>query len=91
MLGTIRAHIFNFYQLLFLDTAGSSLKDFAVLDSFISCVVTQDHNDLLVAAPSYEEVRKAVFGLSAQSFPGPDDFGGVFLSWLLGDYLSGYL
>lgn len=61
----------------FSDNIGPTPMDFTILDNFISYVVTQGQNDLLVADPSEEKVCRVVFGLSAQSSPGPDGFGGI--------------
>lgn len=43
-------------------------------------------NEMLMAVPSPQEAKAAVFGLSQDSVAGPDGFNGVFLSLCLGDY-----
>lgn len=64
-----------YYQSLF--SSQVTAEDSALLD-LIPSIITSEHNSMLLAPPSIEEVREVVFGLSADSAPGPDDFSGHF-------------
>lgn len=65
--------ITDYYQSLF--SSQVTAEDSALLD-LIPSIITSEHNSMLLAPPSIEEVREVVFGLSADSAPGPDDFSG---------------
>ena len=69
--------ITDYYQSLF--SSQVTAEDSALLD-LIPSIITSEHNSMLLAPPSIEEVREVevVFGLSADSAPGPDDFSGHF-------------
>ncbi|TQD79672.1 hypothetical protein C1H46_034775 [Malus baccata] len=68
----IESHIVNFYQTLF----GSSFTPSGIDEvcEVIQPMVTDSENDLLSALPTNEEIKEAVFSLSASSAPGPDGF-----------------
>ncbi|CAN6546588.1 unnamed protein product [Malus baccata var. baccata] len=72
----IENHIVNFYQTLF----GSSFNPSGIDEvcEVIQPMVTDSENDLLSALPTDEEIKEAVFSLSASSAPGPDGFPGFF-------------
>ena len=72
----IENHIVNFYQTLF----GSSFTPSSIDEvcEVIQPMVTDSENDLLSALPTDEEIKEAVFSLSASSAPGPDGFPGFF-------------
>ncbi|CAN6558781.1 unnamed protein product [Malus baccata var. baccata] len=72
----IESHIVNFYQTLF----GSSFTPSGIDEvcEVIQPMVTDSENDLLSALPTDEEIKEAVFSLSASSAPGPDGFPGIF-------------
>ncbi|XP_026398910.1 uncharacterized protein LOC113294749 [Papaver somniferum] len=44
----------------------------------IQKILNEDDNTYLDAVPSQEEIKKAVFGMDANSAPGPDGFPGFF-------------
>ena len=73
---TIENHIFIFYQTLF----GSSFTHSCIDEvcEVIQPMVTDSENDILSALPTDEEIKEAVFSLSASSAPGPDGFPGFF-------------
>ncbi|XP_070679393.1 uncharacterized protein [Malus domestica] len=68
----IENHIVNFYQTLF----GSSFTPSGIDEvcEVIQPMVTDSENDLLSALPTDEEIKEAVFSLSASSAPGLDGF-----------------
>ncbi|XP_050113925.1 uncharacterized protein LOC126592246 [Malus sylvestris] len=72
----IENHIVNFYQTLF----GSSFTPSGIDEvcEVIQLMVTDSENDLLSALPIDEEIKEAVFSLSASSAPGLDGFPGFF-------------
>lgn len=72
----IENHIVNFYQTLFGSSFTPSGID--VVCEVIQPMVTDSENDLLSALPTDEEIKEAVFSLSASSAPGPDGFPGFF-------------
>lgn len=67
--------ITDYYQSLF--SSQVTAEDSALLD-LIPSIITSEHNSMLLAPPSIEEVREVVFGLSADCAPEPDDFSGHF-------------
>lgn len=67
----IGMHIANYYDNLFVFDNSLS-RDFSVLDNFSWGHVSESQNIQLVALPSDEEIKDAVFDLSADSSPGPD-------------------
>ncbi|KAL8537668.1 hypothetical protein ACS0TY_012702 [Phlomoides rotata] len=73
---TIRAHIEQFYMQLFSASAGPA--DFGVVPDLITPSVTSDISRKLSDIPGLDEIKAVVFGLSGDSNPGPDGFGGVF-------------
>ncbi|KAL8495044.1 hypothetical protein ACS0TY_019266 [Phlomoides rotata] len=72
----IRAHIEQFYVQLFSASAGPA--DYGVVPDLITPSITSDISRKLSDIPGLDEIKAAVFGLSGESNPGPDGFGGVF-------------
>ncbi|GAA0186747.1 hypothetical protein LIER_34035 [Lithospermum erythrorhizon] len=66
----------NFFMKAF--TGDSSEVNMEDLQNFIPSLVTQEHNDLLMAKPSMQEVKNTVFSLDKSSVAGPDGFNGFF-------------
>lgn len=70
-------HVVAYYKKLFAKD-GNLDTNFDCLENFSWSQFSLDQNLLLMATPSQEEVRLAVFGLDPASSPGPDGFGGCF-------------
>ena len=51
-----------------------------LIDRVVPHLVTGDENDLLVALPSEDEVKRAVFAMNPHSAPGPDGFTGFSIA-----------
>ncbi|KAL8529269.1 hypothetical protein ACS0TY_006627 [Phlomoides rotata] len=73
----IGAHVVIYYSELFSARVGGP-QDYSILDEFITPVISEVHNLSLVAIPTDEEIKQAVFGMDSSSAPGPDGFGGCF-------------
>ena len=48
------------------------------LQDIMGMEITSDQNEFLITSPSNEEIKAAVFSLSAESSPGPDGYNGHF-------------
>ncbi|KAM1058810.1 hypothetical protein ACFX2B_023408 [Malus domestica] len=72
----IENHIVNFYQTLFSSSFIHSGID--KVCEVIQPMVTDSENGLLSTLPTDEEIKKAVFSLSASSAPKPDGFPSFF-------------
>lgn len=73
----IGAHVVAYYERLFAKDQDLS-SDYSILNSFSWPTISPNHNLLLRATPSHDEIRSAVFGLEASSSPGPDGLGVFF-------------
>ena len=74
---SIKDHIKDFYEKLFTENKDNP-PNFGIIKDVIPELVTAADNYLLVATPSNEEIRRAVFSLDPNSAPGPDGFNGSF-------------
>ncbi|WMV49350.1 hypothetical protein MTR67_042735 [Solanum verrucosum] len=54
-----------------------TFNDFDILN-YINPCIADDDNIKLVAVPDLEEIKDAVFNMSASSAPGPDGYSGIF-------------
>lgn len=52
-------------------------KDYMILDN-ITCYITDEDNEVLTAIPDMDEIKDAIFGMSASSSAGPDGYNGTF-------------
>ncbi|KAL8514583.1 hypothetical protein ACS0TY_013611 [Phlomoides rotata] len=73
----IGVHVVNYYTKLFTARAGGP-HDYSILDSFMTPVISDMINFTLMAIPTEEEIKHAIFGMEGSSAPGPDGFGGCF-------------
>ncbi|KAK6126689.1 hypothetical protein DH2020_039569 [Rehmannia glutinosa] len=73
----IRNHILSFYEKLFSEQIHPGM-DYSMVDEMIQTTVTDVENNFLCAIPSDEEIKEAIFGMSPDSAPRPDGFGGHF-------------
>lgn len=75
-LNRISDHLIKYFTDLF----GPTLEavDFECVSDLIPRLVTLEQADTLIAAPSIEEVRTAIFGVDSESAPGPDGYSGCF-------------
>ncbi|KAL8471065.1 hypothetical protein ACS0TY_033585 [Phlomoides rotata] len=76
----IGEHVVAYYTCLFKEDHGPA-SDFPVLDDFPPTMVSQDQNLLLVACPSDDEIKTAVFDMEASSSMWPYRFGGSFYQY----------
>ncbi|XP_057774811.1 uncharacterized protein LOC130993790 [Salvia miltiorrhiza] len=74
---TIEQHIVNHFATLFTDD-GSPLADSVEIEAFSTHAVTDEQNNLLVRIPGEGEIMATVFGMDANSAPGPGGFSGMF-------------
>ncbi|GAA0156478.1 hypothetical protein LIER_13970 [Lithospermum erythrorhizon] len=65
----------NFFKDMF---TGDTTSEEGELMDCIPSLVTKSDNELLMAVPELEEVRKVVFSLNKDSVAGPDGFNGHF-------------
>ncbi|XP_057803482.1 uncharacterized protein LOC131018790 [Salvia miltiorrhiza] len=73
----IGGHIVDYFTTLFTEDSGSDVGIEAI-EAVIDPVISDDHNAVLSASPSDEEITAAVFSMDADSSPGPDGFSGKF-------------
>ncbi|XP_057779759.1 uncharacterized protein LOC130998351 [Salvia miltiorrhiza] len=87
----IGGHIVDYFTTLFTEDSGSDVGIEAI-EAVIDPVISDDHNAVLSASPSDEEITAAVFSMDADSSPGPDGFSGKFfqiISKVLATRISG--
>ncbi|KAL8524002.1 hypothetical protein ACS0TY_013819 [Phlomoides rotata] len=75
--GIIADLVVQFYTELFTAQDQTTYDD-SFLGAFIHPIVDATENDTLIALPSVEEIRRAVFDMEPSSSLGPDGFGGSF-------------
>ena len=79
----------DFYTKLYAESI-SNVQDTSNMDDFIGTyiyeLVSSEENMMLIKCPEFMEIKNVVFNLNGNNAPGPDGFGGVFLSFLLGNY-----
>jgi len=85
----IEEHILDFYKTLYAqpishDQDTGNMEDF--IGTYVTNLVSSEENMMLMKCPDFLEIKNVVFNLNGNSAPGPDGFGGVFLSFLLGYY-----
>lgn len=73
----IKNHIIAYYEQLFTQNPAAS-SSFDGLEGVIHPVITNGQNHQLLMVPTEEDIRNVVFGMSPDSAPGPDGFGGRF-------------
>lgn len=83
----IENHVLQYYKELFAKENNCSSN--GLIDSVIPPVVSNEDNTMLTNLPTREEVKNAIFAMNINSAPGPDGFGGGFLSLFLGCGLRG--
>ncbi|XP_057790918.1 uncharacterized protein LOC131008031 [Salvia miltiorrhiza] len=74
---SIGEHIVEYFTKLFTDDSGSDVG-IADIEAVIEHVILDDHNAILLAIPTDEEISAAVFGMDSNSSLGPDGFSGKF-------------
>ncbi|XP_057790901.1 uncharacterized protein LOC131008013 [Salvia miltiorrhiza] len=72
----IQQHIVDFFSNLFKDDTHNHV-DVTLLEANIDSYVLDDHNAALIRISNDEEIHAAVFGMDANSSPGPDGFLGA--------------
>ncbi|XP_057779536.1 uncharacterized protein LOC130998119 [Salvia miltiorrhiza] len=73
----IQQHIIDFFSNLFTGD-GRANVDRVMLEAIIDPYVSDEQNDILTGIPTDEEITASVFGMDANSSPGPDGFSGLF-------------
>ncbi|XP_057795996.1 uncharacterized protein LOC131012095 [Salvia miltiorrhiza] len=73
----IGEHIVDYFTTLFTEDSGSDVGIEAI-EAVIDPVISDEHNAVLSAIPSDEEITAAVFSMDSDSSPGPDGFSGKF-------------
>ncbi|XP_057771151.1 uncharacterized protein LOC130990949 [Salvia miltiorrhiza] len=73
----IERHLIDHFSSLFKDD-GSPLEDQLVIDAYIDSCISEAQNNMLIHIPDESEIAAAVFGMDANSAPGPDGFSGMF-------------
>ena len=56
-----------------------------MVEEVIPSVITDRINNMLTSLPNPDEIKSAVFSLNHDSAPGPDGFGALFFSKILGN------
>lgn len=72
----IEAHILDFYTNLY--ASDNPCLDNGIVNRVIPKAITDLDNSMLIKTPSMDEVRCAIFSMSASGSLGPDGFGGGF-------------
>lgn len=72
----IETHVLSYFTNNFSPTQEYTVNDLP--DRYIPHCVTSEDNNMLTALPSADEVKHAVFDLSADAAPGPDGYNGHF-------------
>lgn len=72
----IENHVVSYFQDIFC-TKNNCVDD-GLVEEVIPNSVSIEDNQMLLAMPSVEEVRLAVFGMNLDGAPGPDGFGASF-------------
>ncbi|XP_057774892.1 uncharacterized protein LOC130993874 [Salvia miltiorrhiza] len=73
----IEQHIIGHFSALFMDD-GSPSADPLEIEALIDVAVSDAQNNFLVSIPEESEIAAEVFGMDANSAPGPDGFSGSF-------------
>ncbi|KAL8472997.1 hypothetical protein ACS0TY_030000 [Phlomoides rotata] len=74
----IRLHIEQFYTSLFSSPAAPC--DLGAVFDLVAPSITAAQCGALNFIPAFDEIKGVIFSLSGNSAPGPDGFGGIFLS-----------
>ncbi|XP_057811679.1 uncharacterized protein LOC131025918 [Salvia miltiorrhiza] len=74
---TIQHHIIDFFSNLFKEE-GQVHVERVLLEAIIDQYVSDEQNDNLTGIPDDDEITASVFGMDANSSPGPDGFSGRF-------------
>lgn len=67
--------ISEYFQQIFTSNGNT---DFSQLHGLLSCKVTPEMNQMLIAIPSDLEIREAAFSINGFKAPGPDGFSATF-------------
>ncbi|XP_057790774.1 uncharacterized protein LOC131007877 [Salvia miltiorrhiza] len=73
----IEQHIIGHFSALFMDD-GSPSADPLEIEALFDLAVSDAQNNFLVSIPAESEIAAEVFGMDANSAPGPDGFSGSF-------------
>lgn len=73
----ISTHVVSYYENLFRQDPDFT-PCFDGLEEFFPTKISPEQNQRLIQVPSHDDVKHAVFGMSPDSAPGPDGFGGRF-------------
>jgi len=69
-------HVVNYFQNIFCGV--NNCVNNGMVAAAISCLVTGEDNNLLLAMPLFDEIKNFVFDMNVDGAPGPDGFGGHF-------------
>ncbi|KAL6224666.1 hypothetical protein ACLB2K_003521 [Fragaria x ananassa] len=79
---SLRDHVVRHFTTAFSDDG--NIGDTGLVENIIPSLVSYSENCCLLAIPSVEEIKNAVFSMNADSAPGPDGYSGHFFQgmWL---------
>jgi len=85
----IEDHILDFYKNPYVDSNPNAhitgnMED--LIGTYIPTMVSSGENIMLIKCPDYLEIKNVAFNLNGNSALGPDSFGRVILSFMIGDY-----
>jgi len=83
----ISAYVVNHFTNIF--TSNSKIVHNGLIEEVVPDLITDRVNNMLTMLPTLEEISKGFFDLNKDSAPGPDGFGAIFFSNLLGNNQAG--